>query len=89
MYGMRVASELPLHQDRVVDGGGPPDVVLTVGESRSVPTAEPDGLRLAHAVDNDGTRYYSFARLPHVPPSAKRLNAARSVGLMPVFRVGQ
>ena len=62
MYGMRVASELLLHQDRVVDGGGPPDVVLTVGESRSVPTTEPGGLRLAHAVDNDGTRYYSFAR---------------------------
>ncbi|HEY0868779.1 MAG TPA: hypothetical protein VGD55_00125 [Acidothermaceae bacterium] len=62
LCGLRVASELPLHQDRIVEGGGPPDVVLTVGESRPVPTAEPAGVRLAEVVDDAGTRYFSFAK---------------------------
>jgi hypothetical protein len=63
LYGLRIASELPLHQDRVLDDERPPDVVLTVGESRPVPTAEPAGLRFADVVDDDGTRYYSFVQL--------------------------
>jgi hypothetical protein len=62
LCGLRVASELPLHQDRVLEGAGPPDVVLTVGESRPVPTAEPTGARLAEVVDDAGTLYFSFVR---------------------------
>jgi hypothetical protein len=62
LCGLRVASELPLYQDRILEGGGPPDVVLTVGERRPVPAAEPAGVRLAEVVDEAGTRYFSFAR---------------------------
>jgi hypothetical protein len=47
----------------VLDDERPPDVVLTVGESRPVPAAEPAGLRFADVVDDAGTRYYSFMRL--------------------------
>jgi hypothetical protein len=63
LYGLRIASELPFHQDQVLDEDRPPDVVLTVGESRPVPTAEPAGLRFADVVADDGTRYYSFVQL--------------------------
>lgn len=62
LYGLTIASELPLHQDRVVDDAEP-DVVLTVGDPRPVPADEPAGTRLADVrEDDDGTRYFTFTR---------------------------
>jgi hypothetical protein len=62
LYGLTIASELPLHQDRVVDDAVP-DVVLSVGESRPVPADEALGVRLADVSEDDGsTRYFTFTR---------------------------
>lgn len=62
LYGLTIASELPLHQDRLVDDSEP-DVVLTLGDPRPVPGDEPAGTRLADVSEDDGsTRYFTFTR---------------------------
>jgi hypothetical protein len=62
LYGLTIASELPLHQDRLVDDAEP-DVVLTLGERQPVPAGEPVGIRLADVSEDDGrTRYFTFTR---------------------------
>jgi hypothetical protein len=63
LYGLRIQSELPLHQDRQIDDGLPPDVVLTMGVARPVPSDEPVGERLAEVNDDDGTKYFTFVRV--------------------------
>jgi hypothetical protein len=62
LYGLRIQSELPLHQNRQNDDGLPPDVVLTMGAARPVPRDAPAGQRLAEVNDVDGTKYFSFVR---------------------------
>lgn len=62
LYGLRVDSDLPLHQNRDVDDDLPPDVALTIGARRAVPAHEPEGLLLADITDDDGTRFFTFVR---------------------------
>ncbi|MDQ1484804.1 MAG: hypothetical protein QOJ62_497 [Actinomycetota bacterium] len=62
LYGLQVESQLPLHQNRIIAGDGPPDVVLTIGDSRPVPKDQPDGMPLADVTDDDGTRFFTFVR---------------------------
>jgi hypothetical protein len=62
LYGLRIQSELPLHQNRQTDDGLPADVVLTMGATRPVPGDAPIGQRLAEVNDDNGTKYFTFVR---------------------------
>ncbi|MGH8890098.1 MAG: hypothetical protein ACRDV3_10150 [Acidothermaceae bacterium] len=63
LYGLRVASQLPLHVDRPATVGAQPDVVVTVDGEREVPDDAPEGIRLAHFSVPERS-YYTFVTLP-------------------------
>jgi hypothetical protein len=51
-----------LHQNRFTAPDQPPDLILTIGDSREVPKDRPEGLVLADVTDADGTRFFTFVR---------------------------
>ncbi|NED99598.1 hypothetical protein [Phytoactinopolyspora halotolerans] len=58
LYGLRVASEIPLYQDRSAADDGEPDVTMRMGEPIPEQQARPPGRELAH-METDRP-YYTF-----------------------------
>jgi hypothetical protein len=63
LYGLRVASQIPLHVERPVGFDGPPDVVITADGEREVPDDRPEGSQLAGYAD-DERPYFTFVTAP-------------------------
>ncbi|PZF85493.1 hypothetical protein [Jiangella anatolica] len=60
LYGLRVASEVPLHQERSAPAGGEPDVDIRWGDPVPLTLTPPAGRVLAH-VETDQP-YYTFTQ---------------------------
>ncbi|SEF17122.1 hypothetical protein [Jiangella alba] len=61
LYGLRVASEVPLHQERAVAAEGEPDVDIRWGDPVPLTTHAPAGRVLAH-LETDQP-YYTFTQV--------------------------
>ncbi|KQX62902.1 hypothetical protein [Angustibacter sp. Root456] len=98
LYGLLVESELDLHQDRLVDGGGAPDVVLEWGEDLADNREPPPGRVLLHhelapgvaytfAQGDDGSCVLRFAGACDfvVDPTLSRVSAHVVDGCEPEF----